>query len=570
MVLVSILFLQSCGVLIYRDRDLKEYQTHKEQYQPYKVKNTIKGYREFIAKYPENMFVRDAKLAIENLELAPYEKINSVEAYMEFKIRYPDNRHVSMTNVKIEQVELKRYEKMDTIEGYREFLLKYPKSNFAVLARERLQELEYRKIAEQLLENYSFDLLKYRLSLKRLKKKLQKGNSPEFGKFTHQVSTKHYKGKDYFHTSLIYPTDLTGSDSPEEKNEKFFKTVIKELLYHLNQNFTRMNKIDGFSFSITNSPEQILDTVDLKESLMEFYYPSQVVKNLVLQKISDQECLEQTIVVFKDKLQVEEEVASLSLPAESKKIFDIKNIPEERRGYEIMARVCEAQLPCDGIGTFITRMIDKNGKEKKMKVLRKWKQYYNERGIDQKFTIKILEHNKKEVEGMKILVWYYTKEDKPSTVWVYLPFMRRIVRGGGVKRSRGAPGNDFEPEDYGLRNLDKDTHRFLKEDFIENKKCYVVESIPKEKEYLYNKKIVWIEIERWLPIKTDFYDRKGELLKTLKIDWQQAYGFWNWKRAEMLNVQKDRKTIIEINDTRVNVGLVNKIFTHSWLERTSY
>jgi len=171
---------------------------------------------------------------------------------------------------------------------------------------------------------------------------------------------------------------------------------------------------------------------------------------------------------------------------------------------------------------------------------------------------------------MNILVWSYTKEDRTNTVWVYLPFLRRIVRGDGMKRSRGAPGNDFEPEDYGLRKLDKDTHRFLKEEVIENRKYYVVESIPKEKDYLYNKKIVWIETERWLPIKTDFYDKKGALLKTLKIDWQQAYGVWTWKQAAMSNVQKDHKTIIEINDTRVNVGLDKRIFTHSWLERTSY
>jgi len=71
---------------------------------------------------------------------------------------------------------------------------------------------------------------------------------------------------------------------------------------------------------------------------------------------------------------------------------------------------------------------------------------------------------------MNILVWSYTKEDRTNTVWVYLPFLRRIVRGDGMKRSRGAPGNDFEPEDYGLRKLDKDTHRFLKEEVIENRK----------------------------------------------------------------------------------------------------
>jgi len=387
MVIGIFLFLQGCGVLFYRDRDLKEYQTHKEQYEPYKYKNTIKGYREFIAKYPENIFMREAKLEIENLEIAPYETMNSVEAYMEFKIRYPNNRHVSMANVKIEQVELKRYEKMDTIEGYREFLSKYPKSNFAILAGERLQELEYRKNAEKLRENYSFDLLKYRLNLKRLKKKLQEGDSSEFSNFTHQVSTKHYSEKDYFHTSLIYSIDLiSNSDSPEEIGERFFKTVIKELLYYLNQDFTQMNKIDGFSFSIAYSPEQILDTVDQKESLMEFYYPSQLVKNLSLQQISDQECLEQSIIVLKDKIQAEEEVASLS-PAESKKVFDIESIPEERRGYEIMAKFYETPVAYDGIDTSITRMIDKNGKEKKSKTLRKWKQYNGEKGVDQKFII---------------------------------------------------------------------------------------------------------------------------------------------------------------------------------------
>jgi len=325
------LFLQGCGVLIYRDRDLKEYQTHKEQFEPYKRKNTIKGYREFIAKYPENMFVRDAKLAIENLELAPYEKIDSVEAYMEFKIRYPDNRHVSMANVKIEQVELKRYEKMDTIEGYREFLLKYPKSNFAVLARESLQELEYRKISEQLFENYSFDLLQYRLNIKRLKKILQKGSSPECGNFTHQVSIKNYMEKDYFHTNLIYPTDLTsGGDSPEEITEHIFKTVIKELLLYLNQLFIQKGKINGFSFSITVSSEQLLDTAGQKDALTEFYFSSHLAKNLVLNQISDQECLEQSIIVLKEKIHaVEEEVIS-SPTVDDKKPFNIESIPKER------------------------------------------------------------------------------------------------------------------------------------------------------------------------------------------------------------------------------------------------
>ena len=117
-----------------KDKALKEFQHDEAQYQPYKVTNTIEGFREFIATYPKNLFVSDAELQIENLEFAPYEEEDSVEGYMEFTMRYPDNRHTPKASVKIEQAEVKRYEKMDTIEGYQEFLEKYPTSTFAVLA----------------------------------------------------------------------------------------------------------------------------------------------------------------------------------------------------------------------------------------------------------------------------------------------------------------------------------------------------------------------------------------------------------------------------------------------------
>ena len=56
------------ATLFQKDKELKEYQRDEEQYQPYKLKNTIEGYKEFIFLYPENLFVGDAKLKIENLE----------------------------------------------------------------------------------------------------------------------------------------------------------------------------------------------------------------------------------------------------------------------------------------------------------------------------------------------------------------------------------------------------------------------------------------------------------------------------------------------------------------------
>jgi hypothetical protein len=117
MLVCFILVLHGCGALSQKDKALKEFQHDEAQYQPYKVTNTIEGYREFISLYPKNLFVDEAKLQIENLEFAPYEEEDSVEGYMEFTIRYPNNRHTLKANVKIEQAEVKRYEKMDTMKS---------------------------------------------------------------------------------------------------------------------------------------------------------------------------------------------------------------------------------------------------------------------------------------------------------------------------------------------------------------------------------------------------------------------------------------------------------------------
>ena len=138
------LFLQGCGIFIIFSEDkraLKEYQLHEEQYQPYKLQNTIEGYKEFIEKYPKNLFINEAKSRIESLEFSPYEQADTIEGFMEFKMRYPENRHVFTANVKIEQVELKRYEKEDTIEGYKEFLSKYPESTLPYWQRKGCRNL---------------------------------------------------------------------------------------------------------------------------------------------------------------------------------------------------------------------------------------------------------------------------------------------------------------------------------------------------------------------------------------------------------------------------------------------
>ena len=145
-IIVSALFVQSCGTLSLKVDPSKDYRLQEDQYQPYRQEHTIAGYRKFISRYPDNVLVEDAQTQIEHLEFAPYEKANTVEGYMEFKARYPDNPHCSDCDTHIEQLECKRCEEINTVEGYEAFLSQYPDSTAAAGIQEKLAA---RKIAEQ-------------------------------------------------------------------------------------------------------------------------------------------------------------------------------------------------------------------------------------------------------------------------------------------------------------------------------------------------------------------------------------------------------------------------------------
>jgi outer membrane lipoprotein-sorting protein len=128
-------------------------------------------------------------------------------------------------------------------------------------------------------------------------------------------------------------------------------------------------------------------------------------------------------------------------------------------------------------------------------------------------------------------------------------------------------GTDFTFDDMGDREVEEDTHTRTGQETFEGKKCYIVESIPKEKNYIYSKKIVWVTDGEWTVPKIDFYDRKGRLLKHLNFEWNKVQDIWAWKRVTMKNVQTGHQTTVEVKDTKFNQGFKDDLFTQRTLRR---
>ena len=555
MLVCVFIFIQGCGTLFQKDKALKEFQHDEAQYQPYKVTNTIEGYREFIATYPENLFISDAELQIENLEFAPYEEEDSVEGYMEFTIRYPNNRHTPKASVKIEQAEVKRYEKMDTIEGYQEFLEKYPTSTFAVLAKQRLQELKFRETNSTLGKEYGFDLLAYRLNLKRLKKTLDRDDAINLGDFTCFASFRTYEEKKYFHTSLIYPTDLSHLDTAATKtHERFFDPILSKALIYLDSHFMKKSEIDGFSFDIASSAHSYYGD---KKTILEYYFPISQVTLFATDRSDKRDLLASSIIL------TPKELVSTDTEMASTKVEDSVDL-EKLDGLKIMTLVSERERGND----YIISRTWKRGRHA-MKAIEKRKNLKGHGEFIYKSVLRYIDPPAN--YGTNILTWNY--KDREKAFWALAPFgsykslLHNSTRLIDTERLRPPAESDFSLIDYVDINVGEERHNLLRREDFEGKKCFVVESTPLKKDRKYGKRISWIDQRSFIPLKVEYWDKGGRLWKTLNIEWQEKFGFWFWKKATVDNVQTDDKTFITIEDVRVNVGLDDRDFTTSGLER---
>jgi len=122
-----------------------------------------------------------------------------------------------------------------------------------------------------------------------------------------------------------------------------------------------------------------------------------------------------------------------------------------------------------------------------------------------------------DVKGTGFLSWHYDEPGKDDDRWLYLPAMKKVRRiSGASAKKEKFMGSDFTYDDMGGRNVDEDEHLLKGEEHVDGKACWVVESVPRDENATYSKKVSWIRQDALIPVKVEFYDRMGTLHKTLK------------------------------------------------------
>lgn len=209
------------------------------------------------------------------------------------------------------------------------------------------------------------------------------------------------------------------------------------------------------------------------------------------------------------------------------------------------------------------KLISKGGQERtrELTMLRK---NYGETGGDQKFFMYFLQPA--DVKDMTFMVNKYPGRDADR--WLYVPAINMVRRIAAKDKSSSFVGSDFTYEDVSGRNLTDDTHSNVKEEKISGKDCYVVKSTPKAADVDYSYKLSWIDKTNYLPLKEEYYDRKGELYRVFTADEiKDIKGFPTVTKRSMKNLQSGHRTEVAYLKADYNVGIEDSLFSERFLKQ---
>jgi len=173
----------------------------------------------------------------------------------------------------------------------------------------------------------------------------------------------------------------------------------------------------------------------------------------------------------------------------------------------------------------------------------------------------------KDIKGTAFLS--FTHALKSDEQWIFLPALKRVKRISSSNKSGPFLGSEFAYEDISSQEVAKYKYKYLKDEVIDGRSCFVVEAIPQYKKSGYTRLINWVDKERYQPLKTEFYDRKNSLLKTLVYSNYKQYlnKFWRVGRMDMENHITGKSTSLEFLNYKFKTGLKNRDFNRNALKR---
>lgn len=173
----------------------------------------------------------------------------------------------------------------------------------------------------------------------------------------------------------------------------------------------------------------------------------------------------------------------------------------------------------------------------------------------------------RDIKGTALLSYAHILE--PDDQWLFLPALKRVKRISSVNKSGSFVGSEFAYEDITGQEFGKYSYSWLRDEPCGELQCFVVERRPRYEKSGYSRLITWYDKDEYRIQRVDYYDRDGELLKTLTLAGYRQYEgrFWRAHEFVMESFRTGKMTRLRYERYEFRTGLTERDFSQGSLKR---
>ncbi len=181
------------------------------------------------------------------------------------------------------------------------------------------------------------------------------------------------------------------------------------------------------------------------------------------------------------------------------------------------------------------------------------------RGEDETFTEYLAPPREKGTKMLKI----------KDELWTWSPAADRVIRIAGHMLRQSLMGSDLSYEDFMEDPHLANTYdaEVIGKETIDDRSCLVVQLTAKTDKVAYYSRRLWVDEERYLPLRGDRFARSGKLIKTVRIHEVFKVGDrWYPKRMTFRDVlKKGAGTEFVTDSIEFNIPIPDHIFSKASL-----
>jgi outer membrane lipoprotein-sorting protein len=158
-----------------------------------------------------------------------------------------------------------------------------------------------------------------------------------------------------------------------------------------------------------------------------------------------------------------------------------------------------------------------------------------------------------------------------NQLWIYSPSTDRIIQISGHMLRQSVMGSDLSYEDMmdDRKLTEIYSAKYTGYEKIDGRNTYVLELTAKVDDVAYHSQKIWVDTERYVPLKQEMYAKSGQLLKrTTLSDVRQVQNRWFPMDIVYKDVLKEGNgTEFRITSAKFDQDIPEYIFTKAALKQ---